>query len=375
MASEADLARYRDNLQTERDAVSLYMSLVKAEHNEALAILFRQMAETEQGHAAFWEAKLRDAGADVPRYAPSWRTRTLGWMATRFGPAFVLPTIAGLESNIGSQYDTQPEPEVVEMAAHERSHAQVFSRLARSPSGLEGTAVARFEGRHRASGGNALRAAVLGANDGLLSVFSLLMGVAGAGVGPREILLTGLAGMLAGGLSMALGEWLSVQSSRELYEHQIGIEKRELAEMPGEEMAELALIYQAKGIAPDTAREIAAGLLSDPGSALDTLAREELGIDPTELGGSAWEAALMSFLLFSAGALVPVFPYFFLTGAAGVAVSAVLSLIALFIIGAAITLMTGRSVLYSGFRQVGFGLAAAAVTFGVGRLLGVNVAG
>jgi VIT1/CCC1 family predicted Fe2+/Mn2+ transporter len=145
--------------------------------------------------------------------------------------------------------------------------------------------------------------------------------------------------------------------------------------MPEEEMAELALIYEAKGIAPDTARELAAGLLADKGSALDTLAREELGIDPTELGGSAWEAALMSFLLFSAGALVPVFPYFFLTGTAGVVVSAVLSLIALFIIGAAITLMTGRSVLYSGFRQVGFGLAAAAVTFGVGRLLGVNVAG
>ena len=205
-----------NNLQTERDAVSLYMSLAKAEHNEALAGLFRQMAETERGHAAFWEAKLRDAGAEVPRSAPSWRTRTLGWLAGRFGPAFVLPTIAGLESNIGSQYDTQPEPEVVEMAAHERSHAQVFNRLARSPSGLEGTAVARFEGRHRASGGNALRAAVLGANDGLLSVFSLLMGVAGAGVGPREILLTGLAGMLAGGLSMALGEWLSVQSSREV---------------------------------------------------------------------------------------------------------------------------------------------------------------
>jgi vacuolar iron transporter family protein len=375
MASQADLVRYRDNLQTERDAVSLYMSLAKAEHNEALANLFRQMAGTEQGHAAFWEAKLREAGADVPRSAPGWRARTLGWLAGRFGPTFVLPTIAGLESNIGSQYDTQPEPEVVEMAAHERSHAKVFNRLARSPSGLEGTAVARFEGRHRASGGNALRAAVLGANDGLLSVFSLLMGVAGAGVGSREILLTGLAGMLAGGLSMALGEWLSVQSSRELYEHQIRIEKRELAEMPEEETAELALIYEAKGIAPDTAREIAAGLLADKGSALDTLAREELGIDPTELGGSPWEAALMSFLLFSAGALVPVFPYFFLTGAAGVVVSAALSLIALFAIGAAITLMTGRSVLYSGFRQVGFGLAAAAVTFGVGRLMGVNVAG
>jgi VIT1/CCC1 family predicted Fe2+/Mn2+ transporter len=375
MATQADLARYRENLRVERDAVALYISLAAAEPNEALAALFRQMAETEKEHCAFWEGKLRAAGVEAPRDAPGWRTRALGWLAGRFGPGFVLPTIAGLESAIGTQYDAQPEPEVAEMAAHERSHARVFSRLAHSPAGLEGTAVARFEGRHRATGGNALRAAVLGANDGLLSVFSLLMGVAGAGVGSREILLTGLAGMLAGGLSMALGEWLSVQSSRELYEQQIRIERRELAEMPEEEMAELALIYQAKGIAPDTAREISAGLLSDKASALDTLAREELGIDPAELGGSAWEAALMSFLLFSAGALVPVFPYFFLAGLAGVVASAVLSLLALFAIGAAITLMTGRSVLYSGLRQVAFGLAAAAVTFGVGRLLGVNVAG
>jgi VIT1/CCC1 family predicted Fe2+/Mn2+ transporter len=181
--------------------------------------------------------------------------------------------------------------------------------------------------------------------------------------------------MLAGGLSMALGEWLSVQSSRELYQHQLNIEKRELAEMPEEEMAELALIYQSKGLDPAAARSVAERLLSDPTTALDTLAREELSIDPAELGGSAWEAAFMSFLLFSAGALVPVFPYIFLTGLIGVVVSAMLSLLALFVIGAAITLMTGRSVLYSGLRQVGFGIAAAAITFGVGRLIGVNVAG
>ncbi len=375
MATQADLARYRENLQVERDAVALYERLAKAERNPELVRLYRVMAATEQGHAAFWEGKLHEAGAVAPRYVPTWRTRILGWLAERFGPAFVLPTIAGLESKIGSQYGDQPEPEVAEMAAHERSHARVFSHLARTSRGLEGTAVARFEGRHRASGGNALRAAVLGANDGLLSVFSLLMGVAGAGVGPSEILLTGLAGMLAGGLSMALGEWLSVQSSRELYEHQISIEKRELAEMPEEEMAELALIYQAKGLAPETASAVAQRLLSDEASALDTLAREELGINPDELGGSAWEAGFMSFLLFTAGALVPVLPYVFLTGTTGVVVSAALSLIALFLIGAAITLMTGRNVLYSGLRQVGFGVAAAAITFGVGRLIGVNVAG
>jgi VIT1/CCC1 family predicted Fe2+/Mn2+ transporter len=234
--------------------------------------------------------------------------------------------------------------------------------------------VARFEGRHRAAGGNALRAGVLGANDGLVSVFSLVMGVAGAGVGTREILLTGIAGLLAGALSMALGEWLSVQSSRELYQHQIGIEKRELEQMPEEEMAELALIYQAKGIAPDEARKLAERLLSDEATALDTLVREELNVDPAELGGSAWEAAITSFLLFAVGAIIPVFPYLFWSGMAGIIASAVASAIGLFAIGAAITLMTGRNPLVSGLRQVAFGLAAAAITFGIGRLIGVSIA-
>lgn len=375
MTTQADLQRYRKNLQAERDAVTLYEQLAAAEPNPGLVAVYRRLIKTEEQHVAFWEAKLRAAGAEVPPYVADWRVRILGWLARRFGPAFVLPTLAGLESSIESQYDHQPEPEVAEMSAHERSHARIFTFLARTSQGLEGTAVARFEGRHRAAGGNALRAAVLGANDGLVSVFSLIMGVAGAGVGTREILLTGLAGMLAGGLSMALGEWLSVQSSRELYQHQIAIERHELAEMPAEEMAELALIYQAKGLPAEAAQNIAERLLSEPSSALDTLAREELGIDPTELGGSAWEAALMSFLLFSLGALVPVFPYLFLSGTSGIVASAGVSLLASFFIGAAITLMTGRGVLYSGLRQMGFSLAAAAVTFGVGRLIGVNVVG
>ena len=174
---------------------------------------------------------------------------------------------------------------------------------------------------------------------------------------------------------MALGEWLSVQSSRELYANQLKIEARELDQIPEEEIEELALIYQAKGIPSNTAHEMAQRLLSDPATALDTLAREELSIDPAELGGSAWEAALTSFFLFSIGALVPLFPYFFLTGTAGIIASAISSAVGLFVIGAAITLMTGRNALYSGLRQVGFGLATAAVTFGVGRLIGVNVGG
>jgi VIT1/CCC1 family predicted Fe2+/Mn2+ transporter len=370
-----DIKRYRKNLASERDAVVLYTCLAAKEQNPDLAAVYRKLAETEARHASTWEAKLRLAGAAVPDSAPGWRTRTLCRLATVFGTAFVLPTIAGIEQGAQSEYDSQPEPEAAEMSSHERSHARVFSYLARSTGGLEGSAVARFEGRHRASGGNALRAGVLGANDGLVSVFSLVMGVAGAGVGSHEILLTGMAGLLAGALSMALGEWLSVQSSRELYQHQIGIEKQELEENPTEEMEELALIYQAKGIAPESAQEMARRLLSDKQTALETLSREELGINPQELGGSSWEAAVTSFFLFAVGAMVPVLPYLFFTGPAGIVASSLASAVGLFVIGATITLMTGHNPVVSGLRQVAFGLAAAAVTFGIGRLIGVNLGG
>jgi VIT1/CCC1 family predicted Fe2+/Mn2+ transporter len=230
-----------------------------------------------------------------------------------------------------------------------------------------------LEGRHRASGGNALRAAVLGANDGLVSILSLTMGVAGATMSNKDVLIAGLAGLLAGAGSMALGEWLSVQSSRELYEHQIKIEAEEIAESPEEELEELTLIYQSKGLPEDRARELASHMMEDKSNILDTLAREELGIDPEELGGSAYEAAFTSFFLFAVGAIFPIFPYLFWAGTTAIYISLIISAVGLFIIGAAITLMTGRGVLYSGTRQVLVGIAAAGLTYGIGRLIGFSV--
>jgi predicted membrane protein (TIGR00267 family) len=232
-----------------------------------------------------------------------------------------------------------------------------------------------MEGRHRASGGNALRAAVLGSNDGLVSILSLVMGVAGANLPSHDVFIAGIAGLLAGAGSMALGEWLSVQSSRELYQHQIKIEKEELEQNPAEEKEELSLIYQAKGLPEARARELASTMMADKNSILDTLAREELGIDPHELGGSAYVAAFTSFFLFALGALFPLLPFAFLSGNIAVYTSMGVSAFALFLVGAVITLMTGRNVFYSGFRQVIIGLAAAIITYGVGRLIGVAVAG
>ena len=219
--------------------------------------------------------------------------------------------------------------------------------------------------------GNALRAAVLGANDGLVSNLSLVMGVAGAAAAERTILLTGLAGLVAGACSMAMGEWLSVNSTRELYQNQIAIEARELQESPEEEKEELALIYQAKGLGEQEAKALANRLLSQKDAALDTLVREELGIDPKELGGSAWTAAGTSFVLFAVGAIFPVAPFFFAAGNTALVASLVLSGVALAVIGAGTSLFTGRGLLFSASRQLAIGYAAALVTYGVGRLAGV----
>ena len=375
-ATASDLRRYRDNRQAEIDSAALYDALAGAERTAALAEVYRRLAASEREHAAFWEARLHQAGATVPPARPSRRARTLRWLARRFGPAFVLPTLIDAEAGDSGGYAGQPESAHTAMPGQERSHGRLLRAIGSStPGGMEGSALARLEGRHRAVGGNALRAAVLGANDGLVSNLSLVMGVAGAELAGRGILITGLAGLLAGAGSMALGEWLSVQSSRELYLRQLEIEREELAAAPEEEAEELALIYQAKGIAADQARALAARVIATPETALDTLAREELGIDPEELGGSAWEAAITSFLLFAFGAVVPVLPFMFLAGGTAVLASVAVSAVALFGIGAAITLMTGRGVLFSGGRQLLFGLAAAALTYGVGRLIGVSLAG
>jgi VIT1/CCC1 family predicted Fe2+/Mn2+ transporter len=374
MAANQDIKRYLASWNDELNSVTLYNLLADQEADRRIAGIYRHLAKVEQQHADVWGKKVRDAGGTVPEFRPSWRTKLLSWMAKRFGIDMVLPTIATME-DVDSR-DYRKDTSETKMARQERSHAQVLRQLGRAThGGVEGSALAQIEGRHRTAGGNALRAAVLGAEDGLVSNLSLVMGVAGAALSNTSILLTGLAGMLAGAISMALGEWVSVQSSRELYQKQIATEKEEIETMPEEEIEELSLIYQARGLDEAEAHRVATQIMSSKATALDTLVRDELGLDPKELGGSAWEAAITSFLLFAFGAIFPVLPFTFLAGTHAVVVSLLFSSVGLFIIGAAITLFTGRSVLSSGLRQVAFGLGAAAVTFGVGRLIGVSVGG
>ena len=376
--TDRDLGRYRANWQDEVDSAALYRVLAEVEDQEGLAEVYRRLAEAEERHADFWEKRMEEAGEPAPERRVGWRTRALGLLARRFGPQFVLPTLNESEQADTTSYDGQPEAAGTNLPSDERSHARLLREISgHSSGGLAGGAVARLEGRrHRAaSGGNALRAAVLGANDGLLSNFSLVMGVAGAAFSGRIILITGLAGLLAGAGSMAMGEWISVRSARELYGRQIGLERQELLEVPEEEEEELALIYRSKGLPGDQARSLARRLMADRETALDTLSREELGIDPEELGGSALGAAASSYLLFCVGAVVPVLPFLFLGGWPAVVASALASVAGLFGLGTAITLFTGRSVLFSGGRQVLIGAAAAALTYGLGLLLGVSVGG
>ncbi|HEX8997741.1 MAG TPA: VIT1/CCC1 family protein [Ktedonobacterales bacterium] len=367
-----DQQRYLRNLREERDSATLYRGLAAIEKDARLADVYKRMASVEGRHADVWAAKLREAGQAVPPDAPSTRTRALLWIAKRFGAGAVLPMIASSERGASAAYSAQPEAQAAGMPADERSHERVFGYLLQTTrGGVAGSVLAQFEGRHRStSGGNALRAAVLGSSDGLTSNLSLVMGVAGASLQPHQILLTGLAGLLAGALSMAIGEWLSVQSARELYSQQISVEREELAQRPEEEREELSLIYQAKGLDPSAADELAGRIISDSSTALDTLAREELGIDPKELGGSAWEAAIASFMLFAVGAIIPVIPFTFLAGWAAVGVSIGLSILGLFLIGAGITLTTGAPLWKAGGRQIIMGVAAALITFGLGHLVG-----
>ncbi len=368
------LKRYRGNLQNEIDSAAIYKAMAEIEQNPHIAEIYKKLADAELKHVEFWKEKILELDSSFTSPSISWRGKIMRFLVKKMGPQSVLSTLIAGEDNIASGYSSQPETRGTGLASEESSHNKVLNIISQtSKKGMDGSSLLRLEGRHRSVGGNALRASVLGANDGLVSNLSLVMAVAGAQLSSHNILITGFAGLLAGAISMAMGEWLSVQSSRELYQKEIETEAMELENSPEEEMEELSLIYQSKGIPKDIAETIASGLMRDKEKALDSLAREELGIDPEELGGSAWEAALVSFVLFTAGAIVPVFPFIFFEGFTATIGSFILSAVALFGIGSGISIITGKNIFAAGFRQVLFGLTAALITYGIGTLIGVSL--
>ncbi len=339
-----------DNWHEEKQSAWLYREIAKIESDEARTHLFNDLADAADEQALVWEQRARDRGQTLPDFHPSTRARITAWLARRIGPQNLRPVLAAMKIRGLSVYDYYRPPSKHPMPRH----------------------VEEIGRRHKVHGGGQLRAAVFGVNDGLVSNLSLIMGVAGASVDARVVMTTGVAGLLAGALSMAAGEYVSMRSQREMFEYQIGLEREELAAYPREEAEELALIYQARGMDADTARDAADTLIRNPQQALDVLAREELGLNPDELG-SPWGAAGFSFVSFAVGALVPLLPFLFhVQGSESVIISGALAAAALASVGAAISLFTGRSALWSAARMVLIGAGAAAVTYGIGHLMGVS---
>lgn len=374
MASKHELKRYRANLADELHGAAVYETLARVESNPERKKIFGRLAASEREHAKVWSDKLQ---ANHQRFStrPGVKTLLMQGLVHLFGPRFVLPSLAAAEFADRNKYARNPE--TARMSEDERHHASVVQQLANDgkPEATKGAEIAIAESWHRGvSSGNDLRAAILGANDGLVSNFCLIMGVAGAGAQNKAILLTALAGIVAGACSMALGEWLSVTNARELATIQIAKEADELEHTPEAEEHELRLIYRAKGLDHEEAGRVAAQIMKDKGKALDTLTREELGLDPAELGGNPWSAAAVSFCLFSMGAIFPAMPFLWSSGRVAVLQCVASSILALAAIGLFTSLFNGRSAAFSAVRQVVIGLVAAAFTFGIGHLLGVSVA-
>lgn len=371
-ATHSDIRRYKTNYIKEQEGIALYRALAKAEPDSHRAQIFEKLAVAEEHHAARWAKLLEDNGVSAPPYRPSVRVKLLGWISRNIGTQHVLPVVSGLELSDQGEYVGQVE--ATGMPAAERSHSRTLQLMMQENAAAGVQSIVKSERWHSQRYGGSLRAAVFGVNDGLISNLGLVMGIAGTSAEPRFVMLAGVAGLLAGAFSMAAGEYVSVKSQRELYEQQLSLEAQELEASPEEEHEELSLIYQAKGIPGDQANELARQILANPETAIQTLAREELGLDPDSLG-SPWMAALSSFVAFSIGAVIPVMPYLLMRSSAALFMSTAVCAVALFLVGALISIFTGRNMIYSGFRMVGIGALASGVTFAIGKLLGVSVAG
>ena len=367
--------RSLENLKLEQDAIYLYDRLAEIETDPKRAATFKRIASNERRHADIWATRLTEMGTAVPTASGARpRVRMIVLLARMLGTNRVADLVRALEGDEEQAYAGQLTPETAAIAADEREHAALWDEMTgrtQIGSGTDGRTLAE-EAWHRGGRSGTLRAAVFGANDGLVSNLSLIMGVAGASSNNQVIVLAGVAGLLAGAFSMAAGEYVSMQSQRELFEHQIAIEREEMRVMPDVEEQELSDIYRAKGLSEDDSDRIAASLMKDPETALDTKLREELGLDPNELG-SPFGAASSTFAAFGIGAILPLIPFLVTTGPAAFIGGLALSFVALFAVGAAVSLVTGRGILFSGTRQVVIGAAAATITYAVGTIFGATI--
>jgi vacuolar iron transporter family protein len=349
VTANAPPAKVAEAWRSEKRSAYLYRELATIDAGTPRARMFAALANAAEAQAKVWSADYGAPNNEPLRYVPAIRESIVLWLARMLGPRSVRPALAALKV---------------------RGLSALSPATAIHPA--PGAGKAETSHRGLASGGN-LRAAIFGINDGLLSNASLILGVAGAAVEPKTILITGIAGLAAGAFSMAAGEFVSVSSQRELFERQIALEREELATYPEEEAKELSLIYQARGVPATEADAFAQRLVADPEHALDTLAREELGLNPDELG-SAWGAALSSFAAFALGGVLPLLPFVLPLPVAPLIACMAITAIALFAVGATLSLFTGRNGLFSGARMLLIGGLACTTTFLIGKLFGVAVA-
>lgn len=335
----------------EKQSAWIYLRLAETESEPKKQQLFRALAAAAESQAAILAGDLTREQRDLPQFKPTLRARVVTALAGKLGVKHTRPLLAALKVRGLSVYGSRI------VAGHPMP-----------------VSVGDVGARHRRAGsGGSLRAAVFGVNDGLVSNTSLLLGLAGAAANDQTIVMSGVAGLLAGAFSMAAGEYLSVRSQRELFEYQIAEEREELARYPAEEAEELALIYNARGVPIEEARVMTRKLLDDPEVALDTLAREELGLNPDELG-SPMRASLSSFVAFAIGAVVPLLPFLLSSGPRRMTIAAAAAGIALFAVGGVLSLFSGRNAWVGGVRMLAIGAAAGLATFGIGRWLGVALA-
>ena len=369
-----DPRRFLRYLKAERNAAMLYRSLAQVAEGERRAALL-ELADMEDEHARHWVAKLEAADVDIPPAPTTLESgdAVLVARARAAGMDAVLGQLEQSETEDAGMYDEEPEA-LSTMPEDEREHARTFARLrALGTSAPTKTSSvlpdAHDESWHRVDTSGSVRAAIFGISDGLVSNTALVMGFAGSGIDSSVVLFAGIAGLLAGAFSMAAGEYVSMASQRDLYQREIELEAAELREKPEEETRELELIYRAKGLDRETARATAERIMSNPDTALDTLAREELGLNPDDLG-SPIKAAASSFIAFAIGAFVVVIPYLFTGGTAGLLIAIALAGSAMLVVGGVVGRYSGRGTIYGALRQLLVGSLAAGVTFLIGRIIG-----
>ena len=367
--NRSDRKRYLKHLGAEIEAASMYSILAEYDSNKVRADIFKELAQSEVKHAKHWAELLGldTSNLTLKKYTP--KLIYIRLVCKISGPDKILPWLAKIEAEEIGAYTNDPQGQ--DLIPEEKRHARVLSEISSGKSHYD----IKLPDQNKFSNSGGLRAAVLGVNDGLVSNFSLVMGFAGgtAATGtPEYIIMAGLAGLIAGAFSMAAGEYVSMKSQRDVYEYQISSEREELEMWPEEEEEELILIYRAKGLPENEARQVAANIIKKPEVALDTMVREELGLDPSALG-SPFSAALSSFIAFSMGAVVPLIPLFFSLGTKSIIQSALVSAFALIIVGGFLSIASGKNFISGSLRMLAAGSLAASVTYGVGYSLGITI--